>query len=322
MIQITEQIDMEADNSFPNAPVVLSLGSSAMKILRILLLTLGLPLLAACGGGGGGVASGPQGTISGVVTKGPVRTALVSAYAISGGVKGAQIGTATTDVNGAFTMNIGAYAGPVMLQVSGGNYTDEATGSPMSMASGDVMTAVMPAVMANASTSGIQVTPVTAMAQARAQGMAGGMSDANIAAANTAMGQYFSVSDILHTMPMNPLVSGSSAGASPDARNYGITLAAMSQYAATLTMANSSALVTAMMSDASDGVMDGRLVTSQISMSMGGMMGSSMMAPTACTSSLATAMMAFMNSTANVSGVTAADMAALRLQLSGSNGHI
>lgn len=291
-----------------------------MKILRILLSTLGLSVLAACGGGGG--ASGPQGTISGAATKGPVANATVTAYGISSGQMGAQIGTASTDVTGLFTMTIGGYAGPVMLQISGGSYTDEATGSLMAMAPGDVMTAVMPAVAAGTSTSAVQVTPVTAMAQARAQRMAGGMTDANIAAANTAMGQYFSVNDILHTMPMNPLVLGSGAGASQDARNYGIALAAMSQYANTIGMASSSALVTAMMSDASDGVMDGRMGTGQISMSMGGMMGSSMMASTACTSSLATAMTAFMNSTANKSGLTAADMTALMQKLNGSNGRI
>jgi hypothetical protein len=293
-----------------------------MKILRIFLSILGLSILAACGGDGSVAIAPGQGSISGVATKGPVRTAVVTAYGISSGVKGAQIGTATTDVNGAFTMNIGAYAGPVMLQVSGGGYTDEATGSPMSMASGDIMTAVMPAVVANASTSGIQVTPVTAMAQSMAQRMTGGMSDANIAAANAAMGVYFVVSDILHTVPMNPLVAGSGTGANQDARNYGITLAAMSQYAHTITMANSSALVTAMMNDASDGVMDGKMGVSQISMPMGGMMGPSMMASTACTSSLATAVADFMISTANVSGLTATDMAALRAKLTASNGHI
>lgn len=292
-----------------------------MKILRIFLITLGLSVLAACGGGGGS-ASGPQGSISGAVTKGPVANALVTAYGISSGQKGAQIGTATADVNGLFSMTIGNYAGPVMLQISGGNYTDEATGLRMNMASGDTMTAVMPAVLAGATTSGIQVTPVTAMAQAMAQRMTGGMTDANIAAANAATGQYFVVNDILHTVPMNPLVAGSGAGASQDARNYGVTLAAMSQYAHTITMANSSGLVTAMMNDASDGVMDGRMGVSPISMSMGGMM-TSMMASTAGTSSLATAMTDFMNNlTVNKSGLTAADMTALIGKLTLSNGRI
>ena len=200
-----------------------------------------------------------------------------------------------------------------MLQVSGGAYKDEATGSSMGMAAGDVMTAVMPSVVSGANSNGIQVTPVTAMAQVRAQSMTGGMTDTNIAAANAAMGSYVIVNDILHVQPMNPLTTGSGTGASQDARNYGMTLAAMSI---------SSAMVTAMMNDASDGVMDGRKGVSQISMSMGGMMGTSMMSATAGTNGLATAMTDFMGSAANASGVTAADMTVLTQKLAKSNGHI
>jgi hypothetical protein len=119
---------------------------------------------------------------------------------------------------------------------------------------------------------------------------------------------------------MNPLVPG--AGATLDAKNYGMTLAAMSQYAKTLNMAVSSTLVTAMMNDASDGVMNGKKGTGSISMAMGGMMGSSMMAATAGTSGLASAMTAFMNSAANASGLSTADMAALMLKLNTTNGQI
>lgn len=43
----------------------------------------------------------------------------------------------------AFTMSMGDYAGPVMLQMNGGTYTDEATGAPMAMGPGDMMTAVL-----------------------------------------------------------------------------------------------------------------------------------------------------------------------------------
>jgi hypothetical protein len=213
-----------------------------------------------------------------------------------------------------------------MLQMSGGTYTDEATGTPMSMATGDVMTAVMPTVAAGANVTGIQVTPVTSMAQTRAQAMTGGMTDANIAAANTAMGNYFMVSDILHIRPMNPLVAGSgiAVGITQDMKNYGLTIAAMSQSAKTLGMTVSSAFVTAMMSDASDGIMNGNMGTTSVSMSMGVMMGGqSTMSSTAGWSDLATAMTSFItNSTANKSGLTAAEMATLIQKLTNSNGKI
>ena len=294
---------------------------SRIALLGAIAMTLSIT--TACGGGGGiDVGSGGTG-ISGSVLKGPAANATVVAYAVSGGQPGARIGSATTDANGNFSMTLDSAAGgPVMLQARDGTFRDDATGALMTMPVGDVMTAVLPAVAAGATTSGIQVTPVTSMAQSRAQQMPGGMTQANIAAANAAMGNYFSVSDILHVPPMNPLVPGSGTGASPDARNYGMALAAMSQYAKTLTMANTSAMVTAMMNDASDGMMDGRKASGPISMTMGGMMGTSTMAPTAGTSGLATAMTNFAMSPANLSGLTAADVAPLVQKMSSAGGQI
>ncbi len=73
-------------------------------------------LLAACGGGGGvavadNVGSGGTGVVSGTVTKGPVGNATVTAYGISSGQAGAQIGAASTDIKGNFSMTISSYAG-------------------------------------------------------------------------------------------------------------------------------------------------------------------------------------------------------------------
>lgn len=258
--------------------------SRSSRMPRHIVVVASVLLQVACGGGGGdGVGSGGTGIVSGAVVKGPVANATVSAYALANGQPEAALGSAVTNANGNFTLSIGSYSGPLMLQASAGTFRDEATGALMTMASGDVMTAVLASVASGASVSGVQVTPVTSMAQARAQQMAGGMTDANITAANAALGNYFSVSDILRVAPMNPLIAGSGANASADSRNYGMTLAAISQYARSLEMANTSALATSMMSDASDGIMDGRRGSAPISMQMGGMMGSATMARTAGT---------------------------------------
>jgi hypothetical protein len=301
-----------------------------MKSYRKIALNTGLSLVAllalsACGGGGGSTTTSSmplQGVISGVATKGPINNGIVTAYGINAGQLGTPLATANTDSVGNFSMNIGSYTGPVMLQVSGGSYTDEATGVSMPLAAGDVMTAIMPTVAAGASSSGIQVTPVTAMAQAMAQHMAGGMTDANIAAANSAIGSNFSVSDILHVAPMNPLVSGSGTGASQDAQNYGMTLAAMSQYAQDRGMSSSSAIVTAMMNDASDGVLDGKAPDGKggtASVYMGGMAGGVPLPASAGTSGMGAAMNAFMTSPQNQSGVSTAT---LMSKLTGTNAQI
>lgn len=165
------------------------------------------------------------------------------------------------------------------------------------------------------------------MAQARAAAMAGGMTDVNITAANTAVGNYFMVNDILFTAPMNAAFAGSGGTATTYMRSYGIAIAAMSEYAKTISMTDPAALITAMMQDASDGVMNGMMGSTQIT--MGGMMGGGMMGgggtmmqTTAGTSGLATAMTSFMTSTTNNSGLTTAQMQTLIDKLTASNGTI
>jgi len=194
------------------------------------------------------------------------------------------------------------------------------------MSAGDVMTAVIPTIASGSTVTGIHMTPLTSMAQARSQTMSGGMIDANIAAANTAMGSYFMVSDILHTAPMNAAVLGSGGTATTNMMNYGAAIAAMSQYAQTIGMTDPAALIPAMMQDASDGIMNGMMGGTSITMGGmgGGMMGGggTMMQSTAGTSGLATAMTTFMGSIMNKSGLTATDVQTLINQLSSSNGTI
>lgn len=202
-------------------------------------------ILSGCGGGGSSssdvvTSSVSQATISGHAVKGPVSGATVSAYGVSKGAAGSALGAATTDTHGAFTLSVGNYSGPVMLRLVGGTYTDEATGSNMSMAASDAMTAVLANVAAGSIVSGVQMTPLTSMAQAMAVHMTGGMSSANIATANAAVGAYFMVDDILYTPPMNPLVAGSGTVTGQAMMNYGMTLAAMSQYAKNVGMPVSS----------------------------------------------------------------------------------
>ncbi len=296
--------------------------SDSFRFLSRALAFVAVAFLAACGGGGGGDAgvSSLGGLIGGTGFKGPVAGATVTAYALNSGAMGAQIGSARTDTSGNFNLSIGNYSGPVLLQLSGGSYPDEATGATMPMAAGDVMTAALPTVAANASISGVQITPLTSMAQAMAQHLSGGMTDANITSANAAVGNYFIVSDILHVPPMNPLVAGSGNAASQDAMNYGMAVAAMSQYAKGLGMASSSAMVTAMMSDASDGIMDGMMGTGPVM--MGGMGMGMAMPGSAGTTGLASAMSAFLASAQNKSGVTASMMQPLLNRLNSSNGRM
>jgi hypothetical protein len=151
--------------------------------------------------------------------------------------------------------------------------------------------------------------------------MGGGLSDTNIPSANRAVGAYFMVDDIVHTPPMNPLMAGSAAAASTAMKNYGLVLAAMSDYARQFGMNSSAAMVTSLVEDAADGVLDGTGDGKPTSMG-GGMMGGMRMPLSAGTSSMAGAMSDFIASAFNASGVSAADMAALMQHLRSADRHM
>jgi len=312
---------------------------NARWLMGLALSALSATALVACGGGSAGngsgangSGSGTMGTISGTAIKGPVSGATVTAYAVTNGAKGGQLGSAHTNGSGDFTMSVGAYSGPMMLEVHGGSYLDEATGSHMNMLNADQLTCVVPSITitAGSATTGIQITPLTSMAQTWAQNMAGGMTMSNITQANSHMGNdYLGTGvDIVMTHPIDPTVSGAANGASIDSKNYGMVLAAMSQEAHDLGMTtSSSSLITAMTDDASDGMMDGRMGTTAIGMSgRGGMMGGGNMMSTAGTSQLATAMGNFVGNPMNRSGVTSvAEMQTLMDQLhhmAATGGHL
>ena len=273
-----------------------------MKTTQILLSALTISVLNACGGGGGSSTSQSSGSVSGVVTKGPLNAATVTAFAIASGQMGNQLASGVTDATGAFSVALNGYSGPLMLQVSGGNFVDEATGLTMGMAPGDVMTLVIPSASLNQGMSGLQITPVTSMAQTLAEHMAGGMTDANIQAANAATGSYFSVGDIVHTAPMNPLTAGSGANAGVNAQNYGMVLASISQYAQMQGVVSTSTMVSVLMKDAADGLMDGMNFGAPIMIST--VSGSLQLPAGAGSTGLGGAMSTFMNSARNRSRVT------------------
>jgi hypothetical protein len=263
------------------------------------------------------------GTISGTAVKGPVANASVTALAIRpDGMPGAHIGSAMTDDAGHFTMQVGDYEGPFMLQMMGGTFPDEATGTHMAMGTA-IMSAVIPHMTAGETLDGVEVTPLTSMAQHMAEDMPGGMTPDNIVQSNGAIGSYCDISDILAVHPMDPTVDDSGANATPDQRNYGMMLAAMSEYALTIGMPSASGMVTAMANDASDGIMNGMMGGTGINMGgMGGMMGGMMMQHDAGTAGLGNAMTSFMLSSQNKSGLTPQNMQSLINKLEASNGVI
>lgn len=152
--------------------------------------------------------------VTGSIVKGNVSGATVT---IKNAANGAPLGTGTTDANGGYTVSI-TFTGDVIVEASGGTYTDEATNQSTQLST--PLRAVIAVAPGN---STAVVTPLTTMAYANAFSSAGAAITAaafNAQAANVA--KLFKLNGSL-TSTM-PTVSGANIN------DYGRALAGLSKY--------------------------------------------------------------------------------------------
>ena len=195
-----------------------------MRRLILLAILVCCVALAGCGGGGGG--GGGSTVVSGVVSKGPVANSSVSVYAIRSGVVDTTplAAAVTTDANGAFTVNLGGYAGPILVQAKNGTYVDEATGGNADISG------VADGFRAYVETaSGSTTVAVTAITELAARRIAAATPSAeNIRKHNGDIALLFGLSDIIGVRPVN---AGAAlpAGAGQAEINYGLALASVAK---------------------------------------------------------------------------------------------
>lgn len=289
---------------------------SAHKICHSLfsgIIIVLLALLAGCGSGGGDNVTASPSTINGFASKGPVADGTATAYAIANGAIGSALGTATTNTDGAYSISIENHTGPVLIEVTGGTYVDEATGETIALpdAPGSGLTAAVESVTAG-QTLNVQVTAVTTQATELAKCKPGGLTADNIRVANEQIGQFFGGLDIINTRPINPLLPNAAASASQTAIDYGLILAGLSQQAKALGLSDPMSVVRALGADVCDGVFDGQAKGAPISLS-----NSTQLLSTAGTLGLANAIDAFSNNAArNTSGATPSNTLTSDLQSS------
>lgn len=173
-------------------------------------------LLSACGGGSSSPA--PTTTVSGSVVKGPVSAAAICAYKATATGKGDQIKCATTSSTGSYTMDLD-YQGDVVLEATGGSYTDEATGVTKTLT--DPMQVVVSS--QGGATTGM-VTPLTSVAYSLSRSMTGGVSSSNFGSAATSVASQFQLSSVNIATTL-PTVTGTTNA-------YGQILRAVSQLVA------------------------------------------------------------------------------------------
>ncbi|WP_136516132.1 hypothetical protein [Geomonas edaphica] len=198
-----------------------------MKIWKGLFVAALLMLTAACGGGGGSKST----TVTGVAAAGVIKGGTVKVFAPYSSATGAdkkQLGaTATTDATtGVYSVNIGSYTGPVIVEVFG-NYTDEATNQTATIPSTAPLRAMA---VTTSGTVDVAVTPLTELAARQAVTLSGGtgkkVTAANIGTANAQISDLFKVSDIIATQPLD---ASAPLTGTADQKNYTLVLAALSQ---------------------------------------------------------------------------------------------
>lgn len=214
------------------------------KSKRIWLAIIGAAILnmSGCGGGGGGgsTSGGSVGStasagtvapvatptvVSGIASKGPLNGSTVCAFSIVAGSKGSALGTCAGNiVNGQYSIDIGTYTGPVLFEASGGTYSDEATGTTVTLA------APLHSMLSNAAGGAISVaiTPLTELAYQNANAISAGLTSERIQTSTASVQTNFGVADIINTMPADALNIPISATAAQ--KSYALALATVSQF--------------------------------------------------------------------------------------------
>ncbi len=238
-----------------------------MRMIAVTLLSS--VLLAACGGSGSGglPPARPEAVISGVAFDGPIAHGTVSVYSFASGAPGSLLGSATTDTQGRYAVTVSGADQPILVQVSGGSYVDEASGQPVSLGSASL------SALANYHSGTSMTVAVTAFTKVAAglaqyyidtQGMTVG---AAIDQANQMFSQLVGV-DIVQTLPTDLTDPANASPFLTPGLQYAFTLAALSGWtdmAAAVDQAtpgqapfNAVSLAQRMHDDiAADGVLDG-----------------------------------------------------------------
>src|SRR5512135_1657785 len=199
---------------------------SIIRIMPFLFIAVALP--AGCGGGKGGGAvteapttlTAPAATVSGMVSKGPISGAAVNVFAINSGLvdRSTAIGTGQTVDGGSFSINIGPHEGPALIEVTGGTFTDEASGVTVALII--PMHAIIPDTGVSTTTT-VAVTPMTELAYKKAIG-AGPLTSASISDANESVALTFGLKDIIAVLPVT-------GGETDDQKKYAAACGAFSK---------------------------------------------------------------------------------------------
>ena len=116
-------------------------------------------LLMSCGGSSSLPPERPHGLVSGYAVDSAISGGTVSVYSFTNGVKGEKLGSGTTDAAGAFNVKVYAPSQIVLVEVTGGSYVEEASGTTVQLKTGESLSSLVSYQLEN--TVSTNITPLT-----------------------------------------------------------------------------------------------------------------------------------------------------------------
>lgn len=211
--------------------------------------------LSACGGGGGG-GSGGSTSSSNTLTVTPSLGKFSAGTVVR--IKrpdGTLIQTGSLNANGSVSMDVGTYAGPVLVEVQGApgvTYYDEGTNAQVNFGAGEVLRAVLPSPMP---TVGVSSLTSAAVAKLEAAGSLSNITADSIKTANLQIATAFGLPDVL-AVPVAVSGTGAQLDVGTDSGKYALVLAALAKSATG--GKNAVDVAKAIAADMKDGKLDGQ----------------------------------------------------------------
>jgi hypothetical protein len=283
-------------------------------------------ILAGCGGGDGGSSGVPEarpsGTVSGTAFDGLIINGDVNVYEWSGS-KGKLLGSGATDSLGEYSVQLDQVPSqPVLIEVTGGRYEEEASGKNVALRDGDFLYALKNYQQGDSISTSL--TFYTTIAVGLAEHMTRTGADANeaIAKANDTVSDMIGI-DIQNVVPLEVVDKSNATPVVTDQHLYGFATASISQLTAWISEQNnddihkeynSIKLAAAAYQDiASDGQLDGKDQGRIIAQ------GTVRLTSDVYRSDIARNMLVMANSAVNVTGLTPTDILPMAEQYNQSN---
>ena len=210
------------------------------KIVWIISVFSVVSLLSACGGGGGDglPAEAPSAALDGTVTDAVITNGILRVFKFDDGQQGELIAETVTDGKGDFEIaNFTSQDRPIVIEVSGGRYTEEASGVSVDLLDGQVLRAYLFYEQGSAIT--LQVTPFTHMASCLADYKTStGVNVNNAITEATSVFSGLVGVDILGTKPLDITDPNNANFELTDNLRYGAVLAAISSFTAEVSEIN------------------------------------------------------------------------------------